>query len=710
MDELNDNDQRQRETSAADPSASQSGKRRVADFGEIEELQWDAERRRRKRRRAMIMIWGLLALAAVVAIYVVAARSLVVNARQRYREVYRGMDLSVYRAYNPSGLRQAETAYRETETMNPYLRTPAILSAADKALQTLRANYEEAQKKESRFEKLRETYNVRRKEAQDVGLPELLPEQWARLRELEKTFRADLSPAGFDYNQAKEDVTEAINILNSLRSQYGDLREYARVRELQQETLEAMNQAEWRVNRPELHARLESLRERAETYAENQEWSVAAQALQQFRQIHEDHWREIAELRSQAEEEMVKAQSALTGDEAEAVKKVAEKQFAELSDKRQRMQQAFLEYRYEDVGELAQQILEGMQTLQEEVETLKNSRESLMIEFRSLWDQVDDSAVVFRRNWPERWGEIRDLERRIRTLEPADGRQLDLIKTLQETIEKLKALVKRAREQAQEASERRKEFLSLEEDTNMDLLEENLPETHEAIRRLRLRGQGAWEEQMYSRAAEAYAEAREMLQEAQAELGERREHAEALRESVFEQLETYTRGLEVFAPRTLDEARERRQNAQEALDNQRFDQAISELEAMEALMPEDRCAVQDEGTVLDYVTGLMWGAAPEAGAPAQNWYDALTLADELEFAGTTRWRLPTREELLTLQKLSAEQRRQLFPTLSEDATAWTSENVAQGGTTAYAVSMPDFEVVEVPKNQQNLVLPIHVPE
>ncbi len=709
MDEPNENNRQQQDTAAA-PSASQSAKRRVADFGEIEELQWEAERRRRKRRRALIVFWVLFALAAVVAIYAVGARSLVANARQRYREVYRGMDLSMYRAYNPSGLRQAETAYRETETMNPYLQTPAILSVADEALQILRTNYEKAQEKESRFEKLREIYNVRRNEAQDVGLPELLPEQWARLRELEKSFRSDLSPAEFDYNQGRKDVTEAIKILNSLRSQYGDLREYARVRGLQQKTVEAMNPAEWRVNRPELYARLESLRERAETYAENQEWGAAAQALQQFRRIHEDHWREIAELRSQAEDEMAKAQSALTGDQAEAVKKVAEQQFAELSEKRRRMQQAFLEYRYEDVGELAQQILEGMQTLQEEVETLKSSRESLMVEFRSLWDQVDDNDVVFRRNWPERWGKIRDLERRIRTLEPADGRQLELIKTLQKTIEKLKELVKLAREQAQEAFARRKEFLSLEEDTNMDLLDENLPETHEAIRRLRLRGRGAWEERMYSRAAEAYAEAREILQEAQAELGERRERAEALRESVFEQLETYTRGLEVFAPRTLGEAREGRQNALEALDNQRFDQAISELEAMEALMPEDRCAVQENGTVLDYVNGLMWGGAPEAGAPAQNWYDALTLADELEFAGTTRWRLPTREELLTLQELSAEQRQQLFPTLSGDATVWTSENVAPGGTTAYVVSMPDFEILEAPKNQQNLVLPIHVPE
>ncbi|MFO7912732.1 MAG: hypothetical protein R6V15_11275, partial [Desulfotignum sp.] len=115
----------------------------------------------------------------------------------------------------------------------------------------------------------------------------------------------------FDYKQAKNDVTEAIAILNSLRRQYADLREYARVRKLQQKTLEAMNPGAWRVNRPKLHARLESLRERAATYAENQEWGAATQALQQFQQLHEDHWREIADLRSEAEEQMTKVSTML---------------------------------------------------------------------------------------------------------------------------------------------------------------------------------------------------------------------------------------------------------------------------------------------------------------------------------------------------------------------------------------------------------------
>ncbi|MFW5894077.1 MAG: DUF1566 domain-containing protein [Verrucomicrobiota bacterium] len=708
MDDPNDSRAQQREN-ASSPSASQTSQRRVADVGEIEELHWDAERRRRKRRRSLFMIWALFALAAIVAVYAVAARSLVVNARQRYREVYRSMDLSVYRAFNSTGLRQAEQQYREAETMNPYLQTPAILSAADKALQTLRANYEKAREKESRFEKLRETYNVRRQEAQDVGLPELLPDQWARLRELEKSFRSDLSPSQFDYNQAKKDVAEGIAILNSLRRHYDELREYARVLKLQQETLEAMNPDEWRINRPKLHARMEKLREHAEIYAENREWSAATQALQQFQQLREDHWREIAELRSQAEKKMAKAQEAMTGDNAETVKKAAEQQFAELSDKRQRMEQAFLEYRYEDVEKLAQEILTEMQTLKEEAQTLEDSRESLMVEFKTLWKTLENNQTVFRQNWPERWDEIRNLERQIRMLEPDDGRQIELVQALRQAVNKLEELVKMAREEANAAVAKRKQFQDLVDDTDMELLGRNLPEQRDKIRQLRLTAQNWWDERMYSRATEDFAKAGETLQQAQAKLEQLRESAKTLWETVPQQMDTYARGLEVFVPDTLEEAQELKQDAQQALDDQSFAQAISKLEALEKLMPEKRCAAQENGTVRDFVSGLLWGAAPEAGSADLDWYDALTYADDLSFADITEWKLPTRDELLTLQDLSAERRKQLFPTLS-DATVWTSENVAQGGTTAYVVTMPEFETAEAPKTQQNLALPVHTPE
>lgn len=710
MDEPNDIRQELQESSTSSPSASQTSMRRVADLGQIEELEWDAERRRRKRRRSMIMIWALLALAAIVAVYVVAARSMVVNARQRYREVYRGMDLSVYRAFNSSGLREAEQAYRETENMNAYLQTPAILSAADEALQTLRANYEEAQEKQSRFEKLRETYSVRRQEAQDVELPELLPEQWERLRELEKAFRSGLSPAEFDYNQAKDDVTEAIEILNSLRRQYDDLREYARVRKLQQESLEAMNPDEWRVSRPKLHARMERLREKARTYAENREWGAAAQALQQFSMLHEDHWREIAELRSQAEDEMAKAQSALTGEEAESVKKVAEQQFDELGDKRRQMEQAFLEYRYEEVEELARQILTEMQTLKKETQTLKSSRESLMSEFKKLWDTVGENQTVFRRNWPERWEEIRNLERQIRMIEPNDTRQIELIQTLRQAVDKLKSLLDRAREQSKDAAAKRNQFRDLLEDADLELLARNLPEQHEKIRQLRMSGENGWNQRLYARAAKAYSQAEEALQQAQTELEQLRERADSTWKSAVEHLETYARGLQTFTPRTLEKAQEHRQNAREAMDDQRLAQAISELEELESLLPESRYAAQENGTVRDFVSALLWGAAPEAGNPGLDWYDALNHADNLRFADLRRWKLPTRDELLTLQNLPAERRKQLFPTLSEDATAWTSENVTQGGTTAYAMTLPDFETAEAPKTQQNIVLPVRTPE
>lgn len=694
---------------ASDPSASQTSTRRVADPGEIEELQRAAERVRRKRRHGLVLFWVMILIGAAVAIYALTARSLVRNARQKYREVYRNMDLVTYRAFNPSGLQRAEALYRETEAMNSYLQTPAILKGAGEALQLLRQNYDVAQQKESRFEQLREKYNVRRQEARDVGLPELLPDEWARLRALEASFRAQVSPAQFNYRDAEDDLEAAVQILDSLRGQYADLREYARVRDLYRETVEAMNLAEWEINKPRIYARLMGLKERAETYAANQEWGAATMALQQFRQLREDEWRGVTEARSAAEDAMEEAQSALVGTEADRVRRLAEDRFEEVRGKRQRMEQAFLDYQYAQAEELAAEVLAQMRALGEELGTLQRSREALMDEFRRVYDEAVEQEVVFRRNWPERWDEVEEFSRRIRTLAPDGGRQLELIKTLEEAIRKVKDLVELARNQARQAFGNRTVFEELVGAVDMEQLNKNFPKQYEEIMQLRVSGQNWWDQRMFPRAATSYAQATQKLQETAERLTQHRERAEMLREAVFGRLETYARGLEVFRPRTLNSIQERRETVIRQMADERFVAAVPELEAMQAQMPDRRFLAQDNGTVMDFVTGLMWGGAPEVASSARSWYNALTFADELGFANYSDWRLPTRDELAALKELPAEQRQRLFPTLGGAKTVWTSENVARGGDTAYAVEMKEFEVTKLAKTEKALALPLRSP-
>ena len=52
------------------------------------------------------------------------------------------------------------------------------------------------------------------------------------------------------------------------------------------------------------------------------------------------------------------------------------------------------------------------------------------------------------------------------------------------------------------------------------------------------------------------------------------------------------------------------------------------------------------GTVIDAATGLMW--SKETNAIGKNWAEAKQAAADLRLGGFSDWRLPTRQELLTL--------------------------------------------------------------
>ena len=54
-----------------------------------------------------------------------------------------------------------------------------------------------------------------------------------------------------------------------------------------------------------------------------------------------------------------------------------------------------------------------------------------------------------------------------------------------------------------------------------------------------------------------------------------------------------------------------------------------------------------DGTVIDHATGLMW-TADDVGENRLNWNDADAAAKAVTLGGHSDWRLPTRQELLTL--------------------------------------------------------------
>jgi hypothetical protein len=106
----------------------------------------------------------------------------------------------------------------------------------------------------------------------------------------------------------------------------------------------------------------------------------------------------------------------------------------------------------------------------------------------------------------------------------------------------------------------------------------------------------------------------------------------------------------------------------------------------------------------------MWGVSSQVAGSSMPWYKALTFADDLVFAERGDWRLPTREEVKTLAELPENDRQRLLPTVEKDTTVWTSENVREGGNTAYAVETEEFTAKAVEKGENLLTVPVRRPE
>jgi len=91
-------------------------------------------------------------------------------------------------------------------------------------------------------------------------------------------------------------------------------------------------------------------------------------------------------------------------------------------------------------------------------------------------------------------------------------------------------------------------------------------------------------------------------------------------------------------------------------------------------MASDRFSNNDDGTVTDVKTGLMW-AATDNGIPI-NWPDALSYCQNYSSAGYTDWRLPTLAELVSLFETQYKNKRGYHITKLIDTSAqslWASE-------------------------------------
>lgn len=98
----------------------------------------------------------------------------------------------------------------------------------------------------------------------------------------------------------------------------------------------------------------------------------------------------------------------------------------------------------------------------------------------------------------------------------------------------------------------------------------------------------------------------------------------------------------------------------------------------------NRFVKNEDGTVLDKSTGLIWGKTFDKSMP---WADAIKACKELSLGGHKDWRLPTVNELFSLvdrKKYKPAIDTEFFPDTKSD-WYWTSEELADDSGFAWIV-------------------------
>ena len=125
---------------------------------------------------------------------------------------------------------------------------------------------------------------------------------------------------------------------------------------------------------------------------------------------------------------------------------------------------------------------------------------------------------------------------------------------------------------------------------------------------------------------------------------------------------------------------------------------------------EIRLKNNGDNTVTDSKTGLQWvkdHAAVPGFAKELKWKDAVKACQELDFAGHKDWRLPTREELLSIVDLT-----RYSPAIDPIFTNthrswyWASTPCAFSEGAAWCVDFTSGGVFDVSKGDYNYVRPV----
>jgi hypothetical protein len=128
-----------------------------------------------------------------------------------------------------------------------------------------------------------------------------------------------------------------------------------------------------------------------------------------------------------------------------------------------------------------------------------------------------------------------------------------------------------------------------------------------------------------------------------------------------------------------------------------------------ASWPDPRFVDKDDGTIRDSLTGLIWMKDPHnlyGNTGPMNWEEALILCNDLNFAGYTDWRLPSRNELLSINNYN---RSSVLPTSSDGfyglQTLYWCSSTAPGSDRSWRAVSAGAMLIRV-KSESNYVWPV----
>jgi len=630
-------------------------------------MQREVQARQRLKVIGWTLVTVLLTLSAGAGIYAFWCFFQVRVAQQTFLDTYesRRIDEKTLQMFAQEQWREMRQNRELAESRSWLLERGEICNHYERARIALITGSDRAKQTQAKYNRTLQQFKQKYEQAKSLQLQVFVPAKW---REIEQLWQ--------DTNNARDSRFEPQLLIAKMELALATLEPLLKNHELvakvissrnefEQQRQQLFNEAQWQKNIPDIVASITSRSHLAESRLGFEIWQEAAvlykDALQLLQQGHE----RITAVTEQTQAAVDAFENAMNDADAAELTLAAAAIWQQLKQTQATIQQAMVDFDYAEARQLASDAQQLLKSTQDNLVLAKAKRDKLFSQLQDAHGEAVANATAMAKVFNERWQQLQQAYQDLTKLAAANefiafAQQSPLVeqqlRSLNQELKTLQTTVNAAQQRFTNAFPQQR--------AQAELLARNVPEQWNVFRGLGARAVQASKDQDLPVALENYEAALQQFVVVENAFAALRTQTLQLQQRCEQLLRQHLPGLQAFENQRLTQIRSSVAAGAEKINEQNYLAALPLYQQAWNDLPRNRLERTAAGTTIDYVNGLMWisdiNSIGSNNGETLDWYKALSLAAQLDFAGHRDWQLPSDEQLQTISRLPVELQTQAF--------------------------------------------------